>query len=59
MSYAGDEDAPGFPSNDVQLVLEGVDAALQFVQRHAVRRYMQDALTIGAAPVSAMDTHVA
>ena len=46
MSYAGDENAPGFPSNDVQLVLEGVDAALQFVQRHAVRRDMQDALMI-------------
>ncbi len=46
MSYAGDENAPGFPSNDVQLVLEGVDVALQFVKRHAVGRYMQDAVMI-------------
>jgi hypothetical protein len=46
MSYAGDEDAPGFPSNDVQLVLEGVDVALQFVKRHAVGRDMQDDVMI-------------
>jgi tetrahydromethanopterin S-methyltransferase subunit G len=40
MSYAGDEDAPGLLANDIQLVLESVDVALQFVTRHAVGRDM-------------------